>query len=96
MVEDDGLEGAVVVVAPVEAQTMWLILVVGRFYDEALLAEFDFPDDAMFQVHLPHALALVAVFIRPLVVEALIASLYSQVRADFLPECLENLNGHPI
>ena len=75
---------------------MQLILVPGRFFDPAAIA-VDFPDDAMSRtVQLPRALALVAVFILPLVVRGLVASLYGQVRADFLLECFEHLNGHPI
>ena len=78
---------------------MRLIFEVSPFFDPAVAV--DCPDDAMFLVtaRLPRALALAAVLESPLVVRGLVASLYSQaqrVRADFLPECFENFNGHPI
>ena len=100
MVADPGCEsGEVAVGLPDEAQPMQLVLVEGRFFDEAV-AGSDCPYDAMFRmVRLPHALALPAVLVRPLVIRGVVAGLHPwerQARADLLPECLENFNGHPI
>ena len=100
MVVDVGSESTVVfIVVPDEVQPMQLILVVGRFVDEAVLAGLDCPDDAMFRiVRLPRALGLVDA-LRPLGVRGVVAGLRQwelQVRADLLPECFENLDGHPI
>ena len=97
MVVEDGSEsdGAA---KPGEAQTMLLILVVGLFPDVAIAV--DCPNDAMSRTaRLPHALALAAVLESPLVERGVVAGLRPwelQVRADFLPECFENFNGHPI
>ena len=100
MVVDGGFESAGAAVEPDEGQSMLLILVVGRFCDPVAGA-LDCPNDAMFLAiaRLPHALALAAVLVRPRGVRGLVAGLRQwelQVRADSLPECFENLDGHPI
>ena len=96
--EDLGLEskGAAV---PDERQTMQLIFEVGRFFDEALRA-VDSSDHAMFCTVSPlHALeldGLTILFFFPLGVRGLVASRSSghgQVRAGYLPECLESVDG---
>ena len=64
----------------------------------------DRPNDALFRtVRHPHALELavvaIAAFALPLGVRGVVAGLRQwelQVRADLLPECFENLDGHPI
>ena len=87
---------------------MLLIIEEGRFFDPAAVA--DCPDDAMLRTvrereeveeaaRLPHALALIAVLVGPLVPRGVVAGLHPwerQVRGDFLPESIENGNGHPI
>ena len=101
MVEDAGSESLGVVAGPLEAQPMQLVLEVGRFCDdcvEVLVIE-DCPDDAMFlAIRVPRALVLAGA-LRPIGVRGIVADLRPwefQVRANFLPECKENLNGHPI
>ena len=97
MVVDGGYERFGRVGGPDEAQTMPLILVVGLFLDGGAA---DDSNDAMFLASsVPHALELAAVLVRPRDVRGLVAGLRQwelQVRADSLPECFENLYGHPI
>ena len=85
-----------ILAVPDEAQSMPLILVEGLFSDGALAVNGS--HYAMFLARsVPCALVL-RTFV-PFMVRGPVAGLRSgegQVRADLIPECNENLNGHPI